>query len=189
MMEVVVIGAGISGLVLSITLSRYRNVKITVFEQAAAIENAKQVGNGLQIPCNAIHAMRCLGMLDKLRAHVKHAATSFKSLAYADGKELLDRNLRVYEELYGAPWLYVADSISHEARQAGVVIKYGCKVRHVDFSAPSVTLESGDIHKADVVVGCDGKYHTIPRKPNFDFPFIVDEEKHGTAEEGRRRLL
>ncbi|KAG5929201.1 hypothetical protein E4U42_006861 [Claviceps africana] len=158
MMEVVIIGAGISGLVLSITLSRYRNVKITVFEQAAALEN---VGNGLQIPCNAVHTMRCLGMLDKLRAHVQHAATSFKSLAYADGKELLDRNLHVYEELYGAPWLVMhrADYMRlllDEARQAGVIVKSGCEVRQVDFSAPSVTLASGDIHKADVVVGSDG---------------------------------
>lgn len=50
--------------------------------------------------------MRCLGLLDKLRALAKQAATSFRSLTY-DGKVVLDRNLRVYEELYGAPWLYV----------------------------------------------------------------------------------
>lgn len=51
--------------------------------------------------------MRCLGLLDKMLVQVKHPATLYKNLAYDDGKELVDRNLSVYEELYGAPWLYV----------------------------------------------------------------------------------
>ncbi|KAG5982032.1 hypothetical protein E4U55_002401 [Claviceps digitariae] len=158
MLEVIVVGGGIAGLTLAITLSRYRNVKITVFEQAT-------VGSGIQIPCNAAHTMRCLGMLDKLRAHAKYAATSFKSLAF-DGKELVDRNLRVYEELYGAPWLVIhrADYLRvllDEALQAGIVVKSDSQVSQVDFSAPSVTLANGDVQTADLIVGADGIHSKI----------------------------
>lgn len=134
MINVIVVGAGISGLTFSIALSRYQNVKVTVFERAAGLENASnpsrfsilpgfsslktftqgkhplhltkgQVGNGLQLPCNAARVMRCLGLLDKLRAQTKHPAASIKILSYSNGKELLDRDLTTCEELYGAPWL------------------------------------------------------------------------------------
>ncbi|KAG6007139.1 hypothetical protein E4U21_006323 [Claviceps maximensis] len=161
-MDVIVVGAGISGLTLAITLSRYRNVKVTVLERAAAFGNT---GNGLQIPCNASHAMRCLGLLDKLRALTKNAATSFQNLSF-DGKVVLDRNLRVYEEIYGAPWVLMYRSdymhmLLEEARQAGVEVKFGCQVTHVDLSAPSVTMANGDIQGADLVIGADGLHSRI----------------------------
>lgn len=57
--------------------------------------------------------MRCLGLLDKMLVQVKHPATLYKNLAYDNGKELLDRDLSVYEELYGAPWLYVHLKCEH----------------------------------------------------------------------------
>lgn len=40
MIEVVVVGAGISGLTFAVTLARYRNVKITILERAAVLEDA-----------------------------------------------------------------------------------------------------------------------------------------------------
>ncbi|KAG5994541.1 hypothetical protein E4U43_003212 [Claviceps pusilla] len=161
-MEVIIVGSGISGVTLAITLSRYRNVKVTIFEKTTELRN---VGNGLQIPCNSSHTMRCLGLLDKLRALAKQAATSFRSLTY-DGKVVLDRNLRVYEELYGAPWLLLhrADYLHmllDEARRLGVVLKSGCQVTDVDFSAPSVTLENGEVYNADLIVGADGIHSRI----------------------------
>ncbi|KAG6297770.1 hypothetical protein E4U09_001235 [Claviceps aff. purpurea] len=165
MIEVVIVGAGISGLTLAVTLSRYPNFNVTVLERAAALE-LENVGNGIQVPCNAASIMRCLGLLDKMLVQVKHPATLYKNLAYDDGKELVDRNLSVYEELYGAPWLLIhrADYmrlLRDEATQGGVVIKYGCEVCHVDFSAPSVTLSDGHVKKADLVIASDGIHSRI----------------------------
>ncbi|GAB0134008.1 hypothetical protein EsDP_00002395 [Epichloe bromicola] len=159
MIEVIVVGAGISGLTFAVTLARYRNVKITILERAAT-------GNGLQIPCNAAHAMRCLGLLEKLQVYSKQPATSFKTLAYSDGKELLDRDLKYCEELYGAPWLLMhrADYmrvLRDEASRLGVVVKSGHEVRHIDFSTPAVTLADGHVFKADLIVGSDGIHSTV----------------------------
>lgn len=64
-----------------------------------------QAGNGIQVPCNAAHAMRCLGLLDKLLAKTKRPASSFLSLNYSDGRVLCNRDLSRCQELYGSPWL------------------------------------------------------------------------------------
>lgn len=39
MMEVIIVGSGISGVTLAITLSRYRNVKVTIFEKTTELRN------------------------------------------------------------------------------------------------------------------------------------------------------
>jgi 2-polyprenyl-6-methoxyphenol hydroxylase-like FAD-dependent oxidoreductase len=44
-----------------------------------------------------------------------------------------------------------------EARRLGAKISLDCDVISVDTKIPSVTLSSGQVYKADVVVGADGK--------------------------------
>ncbi|KAK2591157.1 hypothetical protein QQS21_011151 [Conoideocrella luteorostrata] len=158
MLNVIIVGAGISGLTCSIALMKYTNVKVTIFERTMAME---KVGNGIQIPCNAAHAMRCLGLLDRLLAQSKRPATSFKTVRYSGGETLLDMDFDRCNELYGAPWLLMhrADYMSIllvEARRLGVQINLGCEVQHVEFDTPSVTLADGQVHEAHVIVSCDG---------------------------------
>lgn len=57
--------------------------------------------------------MRCLGLLEKLLAKTKQPATAFLNLKYDDGEVLLNKELSRFEELYGAPWLYVKSSSQH----------------------------------------------------------------------------
>lgn len=75
--------------------------------------NHVQVGNGIQVPCNAAHAMRSLGLLDKLTAKTTRSATAFLNLNYTNGEILLNRDLSRMEELHGAPWLYVTSPLLH----------------------------------------------------------------------------
>lgn len=55
--------------------------------------------------------------------------------------------------LHRADYLHM---LLDEARRLGVVLKSGCQVTHVDFSAPSVTLANGEAYNADLIVGADG---------------------------------
>ncbi|QPG94300.1 hypothetical protein C2857_005643 [Epichloe festucae Fl1] len=178
MIEVIVVGAGISGLTFAVTLARYRNT-----------------GNGLQIPCNAAHALRCLGLLERLQVCSRQPATSFKTLAYSDGKELLDRDLEYCEELYGAPWLLMhrADYmrvLRDEASRLGVVVKSGHEVRHIDFSTPAVTLADGHVYKADVIVGSDARptgeyaYRALLKRSQLSSPSL----KHIVSSPGVIRM-
>lgn len=48
-----------------------------------------------------------------------------------------------------------------EAQRLGVQIQLGHDVETIDFDTPSVTLRNGEVHKADVVVGCDGTYESL----------------------------
>ncbi|KAF5130307.1 FAD-dependent monooxygenase OpS4 [Metarhizium anisopliae] len=104
MLHVIIVGAGISGLTCAITLAKYTHVQVTVLERAPVMDKA---GNGIQVPCNAAHAMRCLGLLDKLLVKTNGPATAFLNLKYDDGEILLHKDLTRCEDLYGAPWLYV----------------------------------------------------------------------------------
>lgn len=42
------------------------------------------------------------------------------------------------------------------ARDAGVEVRLGCNVESVNAYTPSVTLDSGEVVRADLVVGADG---------------------------------
>lgn len=66
-----------------------------------------QVGNGIQVPCNAGHVLRHLGLLQKLLDKAGGPALGSLSLNYSDGRELLKRDFTRCQELYGAPWMYV----------------------------------------------------------------------------------
>ncbi|EFZ02794.2 FAD binding domain protein [Metarhizium robertsii] len=153
MLHVIIVGAGISGLTCAITLAKYTHVQVTVLERAAVMDKA---GNGIQVPCNAAHAMRCLGLLDKLLVKTNGPATAFLNLKYDDGEILLHKDLTRCEELYGAPWLLIhrADYMTvllDEARRVGVRIRLGCDVDSVDLDTPSVKLQNGHVYQADVV--------------------------------------
>jgi hypothetical protein len=42
------------------------------------------------------------------------------------------------------------------ALEPGVNVKFGCKVDSIDEVAPSITLEDGEVLKADLIIGADG---------------------------------
>lgn len=48
--------------------------------------------------------------------------------------------------------------LQEEALRLGINIRLGCKIRSVDLDAPSVSLENGELCRADVIIGCDGMY-------------------------------
>lgn len=167
-LNVAIIGAGIAGLTCAITLSRYAGVHVTILERAPSLVAA---GNGIQVPCNACHVLRSLGLLDKLIAKSKGVALGSVSLDYENGQVLLNRDFTRYEEIYGAPWLFVhradyIDVLLEEADRLGIQIRLGCEVKEVNTGAPCVRLVNDEIVTAHIIIGCDG-INSIVRKAMY----------------------
>lgn len=66
-----------------------------------------QIGNGIQIPCNAARVMLKLGLLDQLIKTSHGVSTGTITMSYSDGKLINERDFTKYSERYGSPWLLV----------------------------------------------------------------------------------
>ncbi len=99
----IVVGAGIGGLVAATTLSRV-GYRVVLMERAAKLE---EVGAGIQLTPNATRTLRQLGVLESLRPY----AVEPRELIVADGEsgaEIVRGNLRQATEHFGSPWWLVS---------------------------------------------------------------------------------
>lgn len=156
-LNIIIVGAGLGGLAASIALRRGGH-NVTILEQAAALG---EVGAGIQIPPNSSRILIKWGLKEKMENH----AVIPKALmlrGYKDGKILSTQNLVPYtQEVYKGPYWHVHRADFHNtmvqaARDLGVKIQLNSCVTSIDFSAPSVTLKTGDTITADLIVGADG---------------------------------
>jgi salicylate hydroxylase len=108
--------------------------------------------------------MKGFGLLDRLSSSEGGAESieAHNYVSYRDGKVIVSRPGTDYSEReYGCAWytIHRADYLRVlvvAAKQAGVDIQLGRKVVNIDCTSPSVTLESGEVLTADVIVGADG---------------------------------
>lgn len=97
--------------------------------------------------------------LEKVATHMKRVIF----MKYDDGTVLSEQHYDDAEETLGAPlWqLHRADlhnALLEKARQLGVEITMGAKVKNFDCQAPSVLLEDGEAILADVILAADGQF-------------------------------
>ena len=93
--QVIVVGAGIGGLTLALSLAR-QGYQVRIFEQADAL---KEVGAGLQLSPNAVKVMRTLELEDLLtpfvfqpeHASIRHYKSGRYYLNYALGDHATQR--------------------------------------------------------------------------------------------------
>ncbi|KAK1703419.1 uncharacterized protein BDZ83DRAFT_686415 [Colletotrichum acutatum] len=156
-MKVVIIGAGIGGLVCAISCRR-EGLEVVVLEQAAALQ---PVGAGIQIPPNAARILRKLGLVPQLLDKATLVDT-IDYLRYKDGEVLYQmEGGEKMKELYGDVWMVIARPHYHgvlwsAAKEAGVELRLGAEAVAIDFEDSSVRLVTGEIVRGDVVVGADG---------------------------------
>ncbi|KAI0373571.1 FAD/NAD(P)-binding domain-containing protein [Pilatotrama ljubarskyi] len=159
--EFIIVGGAISGLTAAIALSRVGH-KVTVLEVMETFHETP-MGAGCRIPPNATKLFYRWGMEERLRkCSVKSRGILFATYDSGSVVGSHDWEEEVLEET-GGDFLLTHYSdlrriLAESALEHGAKLRGGCHVVSVkpDATRPSVTLASGEVLTADVVVGADG---------------------------------
>ena len=121
------------------------------------------MGAGIQIPSNSSRILHDLGLGPFLEPYVcEPEGISFRR--WQDGTKIAYTKLVPdFRKKFGAPFYVVHRADFHRALyerslEVGVTVQVGHKVASYDELTPSVTLESGEVFSADLVVAADGKH-------------------------------
>jgi 2-polyprenyl-6-methoxyphenol hydroxylase-like FAD-dependent oxidoreductase len=154
-MKVIVIGAGIGGLAAAVALQR-KSIDVRVFERAAEMT---EVGAGISLWANALHALDQLGVGDAIRA----ASSPYEvaGLRTAEGEILASVSSADLERQFG-----VATIITHRADLLGALLRAvkpgsvrpGKELLGVRQASGRVTatFADGSFAEADACIGADG---------------------------------
>ncbi|KAF2158498.1 hypothetical protein M409DRAFT_30997 [Zasmidium cellare ATCC 36951] len=162
----IIVGAGIGGLATAVAL-RQADIEVTILEKRTTIE---EVGYAIDVPPNATRILKHFGMdMTKLRGCHQKSLDVFK--ADVEPMEAIRSESRDIGD--DAPFLSVHRVDYHEALRDLAVdpslprkpAQLRCNSRVVAYnpSLGSVSLASGDVIHADVIVAADGnnsKAHT-----------------------------
>ncbi|KAH9225491.1 hypothetical protein K456DRAFT_1755397 [Colletotrichum gloeosporioides 23] len=161
-MKVVIVGAGIGGLVCAIACRR-EGIDVTVLERAPKILH---VGAGIQIPPNAARIARQLDYLPQLIAK-GIVLDSINYVRYSNGEVLY--KMSAGEQMvrkFGDAWITIHRADYHKilwdaAEKAGADLRLGAQVERLfadSVDSVGVFLVGGECITADVIVGADGPW-------------------------------
>jgi salicylate hydroxylase len=161
-MRVLVAGGGIGGLTTAIAL-RHQGIDALVLEQA---EVMAEIGAGIQLASNAAIVLRELGLEQAMRAvGVKPQSYDYRDLR--TGRMLYQAPLGdEAAQRYGAPMYNIHradlvqilfDAVPSEAKRLGA----RCVGVSQDRDGVEVRLQTGEILRADALVGCDGIHSAV----------------------------
>ena len=161
-LNILIVGGGIGGLTAAIALAQ-RGATVEVLEQTPEI---REVGAGLQISPNGMCVLSALGLADEIATHAVQAeAVELRDYRASKLVTRLDLGRLGPDQRYF--FLHRADLIEtlrRAAEGAGVKIMLSAAVEAVKQGArPSVSLASGDVLEADLVVAADG-LHSVGRQ-------------------------
>ena len=158
--NIIIIGAGIGGLAIAISLAQKTAHSIRILERSLALQ---EVGAGLQITPNASRILCQWGLKDDFEM-ISTVPDSMQIRRYDNNETvgLIPANIKDYgNRVWSAPhWLVhrvdYQQVLAQTARALGVVFDLGAKVSSVDCEGLVIHTERGSTFTADLVIGADG---------------------------------
>lgn len=158
-LNIIIVGAGLGGLgaALSSALSHHH---ITVLESARSLQ---EIGAGLQITPNATRLLQSWSLPPTLWSS---AAEPAALTVHRYNGTILSHSPTFSQDIrsrYQSPFIDLhrvdlQQALYSRALELGVQFRLGCRVRSADTTSPtpSVTLETGEVVDADLVIAADG---------------------------------
>jgi 2-polyprenyl-6-methoxyphenol hydroxylase-like FAD-dependent oxidoreductase len=162
MQQVLIIGAGLSGLTLALYLNRC-NISCAIYE---ARPDAVSAGGNIALSPNALRALDHIGVYEMIRTQ----GFAFDNVAFLNGRggHLANVLNGSYDD-YNFPALRVSraairDTLISELARVGVPIHYGKKVIGISnetVESASIEFADGEVVAAEHIVGADGIHSRI----------------------------
>ncbi|MFJ6457087.1 FAD-dependent monooxygenase [Paenarthrobacter sp. NPDC091669] len=162
-LDIAIAGGGIGGLATAGFLARNGH-RVTVFERASEL---REVGAGLLVAPNAMRLLRRLGVAEIVEERGVRLEAGWEFRRWQDGtvlsvEDMDKRCIDLYGEhtytLHRADLLAaVASSVPEGSVRTGNVVVRA----EQDADGAFLHLESGEIHRADIVIGADGVHSAV----------------------------
>lgn len=164
-----IVGAGIGGLATAIAV-RGAGWDVRVLEKAAS---PRELGFALLLAPNAMHALRALGVADRVLAG--GVVADVGEMRRPDGTVLRRTSLAAARGILGAPAVVALRPVVHGAllEAAGpAALSLGSAATRVvaEGDGVVVTTEDGAVHRGDLVIGADGVGSIVRRHLHPDEP-------------------
>ncbi|MFD5569697.1 FAD-dependent monooxygenase [Streptomyces cadmiisoli] len=168
MAKLIVVGGGIGGLATAVAVAR-RGHRAVVLERAAEFA---ELGAGIQLAPNGLHALDRLGLGDAVRALAVHIG-ELRFMDGVSGEHVASLPLTgTYRRRFGNPYVVVHRAELHRLlldacrRSPAVELRSGCRATgyRQDGSGATVLLDGREPVTGDAVIGADGIHSAIRRQ-------------------------
>ncbi|KAF9097531.1 hypothetical protein BGX23_008609 [Mortierella sp. AD031] len=161
--KVLIVGAGLGGLLLGALLERC-NIPYTIFERATSV---KPLGSAMAVGCQITAAFRQLGIYDKFTALGKRM--QYSNFISESKELLLSLDYLPMEEYSGSQTFIIARPLLYDLLLSQVPphkILFGKRVLTTLEKVDKVTVQTSDgaIYEGDIIVGADGAYSAVRQR-------------------------